>query len=107
MQYLKLGTVDEFGESNFLVKTVMGKKIAIIRLKNGELHAVESTCKHQGANLLEKQRGKLTSNIISCPRHGWQYDLLSGECLSNDSLPLKIFPAEVRDRAIYVGLDID
>lgn len=106
MQYLKLGKVDEFGEGNFFIKTIMGKKIAIIRLKNGKLHAVESSCKHQGANLLDKYGSKLTTNIVTCPRHGWQYDMLSGECLSNDSLPLKTFPAEIRDDEIYVGFDM-
>ncbi|MDE2637371.1 MAG: Rieske (2Fe-2S) protein [Chloroflexota bacterium] len=39
--------------------------------------------------------------ILRCPWHGWEFDLNSGQCLT-DRRRLKQFPVVIRDDAIYV-----
>ena len=39
--------------------------------------------------------------ILRCPWHGWEFDLNSGQCLT-DRRRLKRFPVVIRDDAIYV-----
>ena len=103
MELFKIGKMTAFDGRNFAVFSVLGRKVAVIRLKDGSYHAVESSCKHQGADLFGNQKGDLKSQIITCPRHGWQYDLISGECVSNNSVPLKIFKVEIREDEIWIG----
>jgi len=43
------------------------------------------------------------NEILRCPWHGWEFDLHSGQCLT-DRRRLKRFPVTVRDGRIYVKL---
>jgi nitrite reductase/ring-hydroxylating ferredoxin subunit len=46
---------------------------------NGEFYAIDNFCPHQGAPLAE---GILTDHVIECDRHGWQFDVRTGRCLT-------------------------
>ncbi len=41
------------------------------------------------------------NEILRCPWHGWEFDLHSGQCLT-DRRRLKRFPVVIRDDKIYV-----
>ncbi|HEX2754900.1 MAG TPA: Rieske 2Fe-2S domain-containing protein [Candidatus Limnocylindrales bacterium] len=51
-----------------------GGSIAIFRVGD-RLHAVRDECPHAGASLAD---GELVGPIITCPRHGSQFDVTSG-----------------------------
>jgi nitrite reductase/ring-hydroxylating ferredoxin subunit len=42
--------------------------------------------------------------IVACPWHGWEYDLLTGKMLADERIRLKRYPVEVRDGTVYVTL---
>jgi nitrite reductase/ring-hydroxylating ferredoxin subunit len=48
--------------------------IAVFRI-GGRLHAIRDECPHAGASLAD---GTLDGTIITCPRHGSQFDVTSG-----------------------------
>lgn len=37
---------------------------------------------------------------LTCPKHGWKFDLASGECVAKGSRPLKRFDARVEDELL-------
>ena len=41
---------------------------------------------------------------LSCPRHGYRFDLVTGECQAHPEFNLKIYPIEIRGEDIYVDL---
>ena len=51
-----------------------GGSIAVIRV-GGRLHAIRDECPHAGASLSD---GTLEGSIITCPRHGSQFDVTTG-----------------------------
>jgi nitrite reductase/ring-hydroxylating ferredoxin subunit len=51
-----------------------GGSIAVIRV-GGRLHAIRDECPHAGASLAD---GTLEGPIITCPRHGSQFDVTTG-----------------------------
>ena len=51
-----------------------GGSIAVFRVA-GRLHAVRDECPHAGASLAD---GELQGTIITCPRHGSQFDVATG-----------------------------
>jgi len=51
-----------------------GGSIAVIRV-DGRLHAIRDECPHAGASLVD---GTLVGTIITCPRHGSQFDVTTG-----------------------------
>ena len=58
-------------------KTVFADGIAIALFNvEGKFYAIDNTCKHKGGPLGE---GFLDGNIVSCPLHGWMYDVTTGQ----------------------------
>jgi nitrite reductase/ring-hydroxylating ferredoxin subunit len=53
-----------------------GRYEAAIFNVNGEFHAIENRCPHQGGPLAD---GWLEENIITCPWHGWCFDVRTGK----------------------------
>ena len=63
---LKVGTM----------KTVSAKGRVILLARIGEhYYAADSRCPHMGANL---SLGRLEGTVVTCPRHGSQFDLSDG-----------------------------
>jgi len=48
----------------------------------GKLYAIDATCPHQGAALIEGDIEDLPGcgPCVSCPQHGWLFDLRNGYC---------------------------
>ncbi len=51
-----------------------GRRIAVFNC-DGVFYAIDDTCKHQGGPLGE---GELDGVFVTCPWHGWMYDVTTG-----------------------------
>ncbi|MCI0665487.1 MAG: Rieske 2Fe-2S domain-containing protein, partial [Acidobacteria bacterium] len=49
-------------------------------------------CPHAGHDL---SYATIEGNVLTCPRHRWQWDLITGRCLRGGNTPIKTRPAEV------------
>ena len=67
---------------------LLGRRILLRWGAGGELEALELACRHQNADLSSAAR---EGNVLTCPRHGWQYDLVSGACLNEPWAALRRF----------------
>lgn len=101
MDYLKLATIAEFENKKIKSLSVMGKKIGIFKRGDRQFYAMEVGCKHQGADMTT---GKIENNIATCPRHGWKYDLETGQCLNHDSPRLRKHDLKMIGNEIHVSL---
>lgn len=101
MEYVRIAGTSDFASTRIRSYTLLGKKVAIVRLDDGNYLAIEASCKHQGADLTT---GELRGTVAICPRHQWMYDLVSGECLNHDSLPLRKYGLRVEGENILVSL---
>ena len=54
-----------------------GTRVVLARV-NDDVFACSDECAHQGGPLSE---GRLSGARLTCPWHGWMYDLKSGTCL--------------------------
>jgi len=93
----KLSEVPNFGKK---VVTVNGQELLLLNIK-GEIFACENECPHQGSPL---HSGIVKDGHLSCPRHGYRFNLKSGACLDNPALTLKVFPAQIQGDEILVDL---
>jgi nitrite reductase (NADH) small subunit len=57
--------------------TVAGRRIAVFRTPEGH-HAIAAACPHQGGPLAD---GLVTNSCVTCPLHGWRFDLRTGAAL--------------------------
>lgn len=67
----------------------------------GRLIGFQSECAHMRASLA---KGEIVDGVLTCPWHGWQYDVASGECLTVAGHRLKQFRVEVVDDTVYLWL---
>lgn len=65
------GQIEEGGS---LEVVIHGEVIAVFRYESG-LHAIEGICAHQGGPLAA---GRVADGCVTCPWHGWQYELRNG-----------------------------
>ena len=101
MEYLKLATVDEFKTKKIKSLSVLGKKIGIFKKEDGSFYAMEIGCKHQGADIT---KGSIKNNLATCPRHGWEYNLETGECINRDSPNLRKHDLIIEGNDIKVSI---
>jgi nitrite reductase/ring-hydroxylating ferredoxin subunit len=97
---LKIGTLSELKPGNWIEKRILTRRIAVYN-DNGTLRAIEADCKHMKASLA---RGTVRDGTVTCEWHGWQYNLTSGQCLTNPEFRLKTYDVETVDGEIYIHL---
>lgn len=110
----------DFADGDRLVVEIDGRSIGVFRV-DGEYYAYSNVCQHQGGPLCEGmvtgtaeasfERATLEldidwtneGEILSCPWHGWEYHLRTGQCLSRTDLRLPSFPVEERNGEVIVS----
>jgi|ERR1043166_4758978 nitrite reductase/ring-hydroxylating ferredoxin subunit len=79
---------------------VGGKPVALANV-SGKFYAINNTCLHRGGPL---GQGQLEGNVVTCPWHGWQFDVTTGKAVLNPSAEVGCLRAEVQGDEIYVDL---
>lgn len=51
-------------------------EIALFRAGDGDIRALDNACPHAGASLAD---GAVADGCVTCPLHGWQFDLCTGQ----------------------------
>ncbi len=96
-----VGKVSDIPEGQCKAFEVNGQNIAVFNV-GGEYKATEGICRHKGGSLGE---GALDGKVITCPLHGWQYDVTTGECVANDAVKkLAVYQVNITDDRIGVDL---
>jgi nitrite reductase/ring-hydroxylating ferredoxin subunit len=100
-------------EGERITVDIKGREITLFK-SNDEFHAVLNFCPHQGGPLCEGLLdGTLTiddwewtyscdGEIVSCPWHGWEFDIKTGEHLSKSDYQVPTYDVVVRDGEVYV-----
>ncbi len=87
---INAGKVIEFGE----------EAIALFNV-NGEFYAINNTCLHRGGPLGE---GELNGKIVTCPWHGWEYDVTTGENVYDPKLKVKTYKVLIQGSDIFIEI---
>ena len=94
----KVSEIPNWGKK---VVTVNGKEVLLVNMK-GTIHACENECPHQGSPM---QAGILKDDYISCPRHGYRFNMQTGTCKELPDYILTVYPVEIKGDDIWVGLE--
>jgi len=71
-----LGPADQLRESgDVLARDVTGLPLLLARDSAGEVGVFLNACRHRGARLLAERDTVCQRSTLSCPYHGWTYDL--------------------------------
>lgn len=91
------GEVPNLGKK---IVNVAGQEIVLVKVKS-VIFAFENECPHQGAPM---NAAIVKDSYISCPRHGYRFNLADGKCSEHPEFTLKTFKVELSGEDILVEL---
>ncbi len=100
MTFVEVAKLKDLKPGSSKVVEAKGIPIAIFNV-DGNIYATSNTCLHAAGSLGE---GTLEDNIITCPLHGWQYNIMDGSCKTMNFMKLKIFKVKIDNDKIMVDV---
>ena len=97
-QWVRVGKVSDFPEGAGQ-EVVAGSKLVAVYHKSGNFCALDGICPHAGGPLA---KGKLTGDIVTCPWHGWQFHIHTGQHGFNANLKHPCFAVKVEGEDVLV-----
>lgn len=97
---VRLASVDEIEPGAGKEITAAGRIIALFNV-DGELHAIDGICAHAGGPV---GKGSLDGSIVTCPWHGWQYDVRSGQHCLTPTICQQSFPVTIENGEVWIEL---
>ena len=113
-----IGPAAEFPAGTHRVVKLRGVEVGVFNV-NGAYYALPSVCPHQFGPLCEgSTNGTMACNantdwkmtwvrdgeIVTCPWHGWEYDLTTGRNLAYPKIRVRTYPVTVEDGQVVVVL---
>ena len=115
---VEVAPVAEVEDGDHRIVEVGRAEVGVIRA-DGEFYALRNQCPHDGGPVCTgKVQRKLVGDftgpgeridqhysdecIVSCPWHGWSFDLESGEHIGDDRIRVPTYDVVVEDGVVYV-----
>ena len=98
VEWINIAKTSEIEPGQNIVIKLDNENIAIFNTGT-EFYAINSTCPHQGGPLNE---GTLTGAVVTCPWHGWQYDLKSGCPITTPNL--RTYPLQLDGDTLQIAI---
>jgi nitrite reductase (NADH) small subunit len=97
--FVKVAATGDIASGTGKMVQVNGREIALFNA-GGTFYAIDNTCPHRGGPLAE---GELEGKVVTCPWHSWQYDITSGESLTDD-LKVSCYAVRVEGDAVLLAV---
>ncbi len=82
---------------------VGGKKVAMVRLQDGTIHAIEDSCSHGSVALSE---GEVSGCFVECWLHGSRFDVTTGAPATPPATAaVLVYPVEIDGEDVYVDVE--
>ena len=115
---VEVGPATDFEDGDHELVQVGRAEVGVIR-SDGEFYAFRNQCPHDGGPVCtgevhrklvgefvgpgeRVERSYSDEKVLSCPWHGWSFDLETGVNLADDSIVLPAYDVVVEDGVIYV-----
>lgn len=98
--FVSVGSVSDFAVGAARMVVVGRRHVAVFRLDDG-FHAIDNLCLHQAGPLCE---GQIEDDVVTCPWHGWSYDIRSGILVQDGRVGVTRHHTRVIDDVVQVRL---
>lgn len=99
-EFVRIAGTDDVKAGTGMTAEVNGQAIALFNVE-GTYYAIDNTCVHRGGPLGE---GELTDDTVTCPWHGWEYNVKNGKCSTNPSACVKTYEVKVEGSDVKILL---
>jgi nitrite reductase/ring-hydroxylating ferredoxin subunit len=97
-QWIRVASVSEITPDKAKEFEHQGRVIAVFQVGES-YHAIDGICPHQGGPLAE---GELNGTCVTCPWHGWQFDVASGKTPLGTRVKQEVFSVKCEDDSVFV-----
>ena len=98
--YVTVASVADVPSGSGKVVQAGGRLLALFNV-DGRFFALDNTCLHRGGPVGE---GDLEGTIVTCPWHGFQYDVTTGRNVFDPEVGLETFPVRVADGEVQIAV---
>ena len=98
----RCGRAEEIPDGGSKVVEIKEHTIAIFNMQ-GKFFALNNTCPHQGGPLGEGYIEE--EGIVSCPWHGWTFDVRTGVSPIDADLKVSCYPVRVEEGELIVEIE--
>ncbi|MCH2201748.1 MAG: Rieske 2Fe-2S domain-containing protein [Fuerstiella sp.] len=100
-QTLPLIPSDDIPEGKSAEVVAEGRVFAVFNIRD-KFYVLDGMCPHAGGPL---GQGTLQGCIVTCPWHGWQFDVTTGQHQLSDGICQPGYDAAVVDGMVVIRLD--
>lgn len=98
--YVTVASVSDVPPGSGKVVEAGGRLLALFNV-DGDFYALDNTCLHRGGPVGE---GDLEGTVVTCPWHGFQYDVTTGGNVFDPDVGLETFEVLVVDGEVRIAL---
>ena len=97
--FVKMATLEELPPGRAVEVEHEGRVYALFNV-DGVISAIDGICPHQGGPLAD---GPLDGTLVTCPWHGWQFDVRTGKTPLNGKLRQATYEVKVEGQDVLVA----
>lgn len=98
--FVDVADLSEISPSAGKIVEAAGTWVAIF-LADGQPHAIANACPHMAGPL---GAGACSDGIVTCPIHGWRFDVRTGQAPTNPNTYVECFETRVVNNRVLVRL---
>ncbi len=99
-EFVKMATLDDLSPGEAREVEHDGQIYALFNV-DGVISVIDGICPHQGGPLAE---GELEGTIVSCPWHGWPFDVRTGQSMINPRIRQTTFHVKIEGQDVLVAV---
>ena len=98
---IQIGKIDDIPVLGARVVKHGDKDIAVFRMSNNEIFAINDECPHRKGQL---SQGIVHNKTVTCPLHNWKINLENGNVLAPDVGCTGNYTVNIKDNVIYLEI---
>lgn len=96
----KVADPGEIADGGAKIVNIAGRTVAVFRVKD-QYYAIANNCLHRGGPLGE---GEVRNYEVTCPWHGWKYNLLDGAFSLIPTLKVKTYTVGHGPEGVFIEI---
>lgn len=101
MARVEIGMTQRLAERLGKCVKIGGMELALFRLSDGRIYALENRCPHKGGDL---SQGIVSGEFVFCPLHDRKICIKDGKVQAPDHGCVKTYKVEIEDGKMYIQL---
>lgn len=98
-QFIRITSESDLPPANQAKEFSCGNKTMCIANLDGKLSAMDNICLHRGGPL---GQGVVEGGKVTCPWHGWAWDVKTGATDMDPNLKVRIYPMKIENGEVLV-----